>query len=116
MVLRLFWVALAMISGACALGPSHDPAFESTGVFESSPAACGEPGLCVEVRAPVVGNRPGVGSCAVYGPGDPKDSKPLVKSGDLEMRPGDLVTWAAKVPDGTKFEELNPVCQPMVEG
>lgn len=114
MVLRLFGVGLALGLMACGFGPpTYDPAFASTAVAESS-GSCAEPDFCVEVRAPVIGNRRGVGSCALYGPGDP--DTPLAESGDLEMRPGDVVTWATPIRGVAQVDELSADCQPMAEG
>lgn len=107
-------VSLLLVLAACA-PRSSDPAFESTAVFESSTEACSQD-LCVEVRAPVLGNQPGVGSCALYGPGDPDVLDPLAESGDLKMRPGTVTTWATGVSGAFNVGDLNPVCRPMAEG
>jgi hypothetical protein len=94
----------------------QDPAFESTVVAESSTADCPPQRQCVEVIAPVLGNQEGLGSCSLYGPDDPDHLDPLAESGDLDMRPGEVIAWATDVPSQFDVKELNPVCRPMVEG
>ena len=102
-------------------GPSTaDPAFESTTLSEvvgRRGGDCAEQ-RCVSVVAPVVGSREGEGSCAIYGPGDPDSLAPLVRSGPLEMIPGEDMVWRdVEVPDDAPpTDDLNEVCTPMIEG
>ncbi len=70
----------------------------------------------MEVIAPVHGNQEGDGSCSLYGPGDPDHQDPLAESGNLHMRPGEVIVWVTDVPSQFDVADLNPVCRPMVEG
>ncbi|MDP9068003.1 MAG: hypothetical protein M3N53_06620 [Actinomycetota bacterium] len=102
---------------ACS-GSEADPAFESTSVTEIRVFGgdCAQQ-RCVAVTASVVGSREGQGSCELYGPGDPDDLKPLASSGSLEMIPDEETVWTAELPGGAPpLSDLNPVCEPMIEG
>jgi hypothetical protein len=103
---------VAALAGCGA--PIADPAFESEEVVAA--VACTDGRLCLEVRAPVVGGHEGVGSCVLYGPGDPEDLDPLAESGDLAMRPGRTTVWTVDVNGRFAISQLNPVCEPMIEG
>ena len=105
-------VFVAILAGCSA--SFADPVFEYEDIVVAAP--CTDDRLCVEVRAPVDGDREGEGSCVLYGPGDPEDLEPLAESGDLEMRPGETTVWRVDVDSSLEIASLNPVCQPMIEG
>lgn len=110
---------VAVLMAGC--GPSSaDPAFESTTLSEvvgRRGGDCAEQ-RCVSVVAPVVGSSEGEGSCAIYGPGDPDSLAALVRSGPLEMIPGEDMVWSdVELPDDAPpTDDLNEVCTPMIEG
>lgn len=105
--------AVAAILAGCSASIA-DPVFESEDVVAA--VGCSDDRLCIEVRAPVDGNREGEGSCALYGPGSPDDLEPLAESGDLKMHPGGTTVWRVDVESTLEIADLNPVCQPMMEG
>lgn len=107
-------IAATLLSGCTA--PTFDPSFASLEVIESAGADCPSGSLCVEVVAPVIGKQEGEGLCSLYGPGDPDDLLPVARSEKLEMRPGDVTVWATEVSSELAIHDLNPICNPMVEG
>ena len=115
MLLLLGAAVLAGCSGGTA---SHDPVLVGESLRAANDDACDAvPGdRCVVVSAPVEGSREGEGSCRIYGPGDPDVLEPLARSGPLRLVPGETVEWHVALPGAVAIEDLNPVCQPMIEG
>lgn len=107
-------IAVLALTAGCTT-PLSDPAFEEVRITGSG-LACPSGSLCVQIKGPVDGTRPGTGSCELYGPGDPDDMQPLTVSGELQMTPGTTTTWETDVPDDFDLHDLNPVCEPMMEG
>ncbi len=110
------YVALLLLPACSASGA--DPVFESTSVSDVIVFGgdCAQE-RCVEVTGPVVGSQEGEGSCALFGPGDPDSLDPIAESGPLEMTPGEDAHWQIKLPSGAPpTSDLNPVCEPMLEG
>ena len=65
----------------------------------------------------VRGSREGEGSCALYGPGDPEALEPLAENDSIVMVPDEASEWIVELPDDSPdTSELNPVCEPMMEG
>ena len=108
-------LGLVLALGACS---TPDPVFESLDVSDSMVRGgdCTE-SRCVVVTAMVRGSRKGNGSCALYGPGDPDDLQPLAENDSIEMVPDEESEWVVELPqDAPEISELNPVCEPMIEG
>lgn len=117
--LRLIPPLMLVSLSGCGPSTSADPVFESTRVTEVVAVRGGDCAehRCVEVTAPVVGSQRGEGWCHVYGPGDPDDLEPLAESPPLEMVPGQDTVWEVELPDhARRLRDLNPVCEPMMEG
>lgn len=108
-------LALAMVILNGCSEPLSDPAFLEITIARAEDR-CDPDRLCVAVEATVDGSRAGDGSCELYGPGDPEHMEPLASSGNLDMRPGETVTWQAEVSSDLTLYDLNPVCRPMAEG
>ena len=106
-------VVLAL--SACS---TPDPVFESVKVSDPMMRGgdCAE-NRCVTVTAMVRGSREGVGSCALYGPGDPEDLEPMAENDSIEMIPDEGSEWIVELPEASpQTSQLNPVCEPMMEG
>ena len=104
---------------ACGPSTSADPVFESTSVVEVVAVRGGDCAeqRCVQVIAPVVGSRRGEGFCHLYASGDPDGLEPLAESPPLEMEPDEDTVWEVELPDhAPRLRDLNPACEPMMEG
>lgn len=111
-------VVLAVLCPGCRPDTSADPVFESTKVteYQGLGGDCAH-NQCVKVVAPVVGSRNGKGWCHLYGPGDPEGLQPIAESPALEMVPDEDTVWEVELPEGApRLRDLNPVCDPMMEG
>lgn len=112
-------LGLVLALSACSSSfPDPDPVFESTTVTDvvQFGGDCAER-RCVTVTAMVRGSSEGQGSCALYGPGDPDTLDPLAENDSIEMVPDKEAVWTVELPEGSPdTSELNPVCEPMMEG
>lgn len=115
--LRVAALGLLLALTGCS-SSSSDPVFESERVADvvRFGGDCAEQ-RCVMVTAMVRGSREGVGSCALYGPGDPDTLEPLAENHSIEMVPDEESQWIVELPeDSPETAELNAVCEPMMEG
>lgn len=114
--LASLWAVLAL--SACSSFPNPDPVFESERLSDvvRFGGECAEQ-RCVTVIAMVRGSREGVGSCALYGPGDPEKMQPLAENHSIKMIPDEESEWIVElIEDSPETAELNAVCEPMMEG
>lgn len=103
--------------GLIGCGPAPpNPGFERVEIAQVFPdPRCPPDRSCVEVRAQVVGSQVGVGSCRIFGPGDPESLVPLDEK-ELEMRPSEVAVWSTDVFSNIDVEDLQVICRPMLHG
>ena len=105
--------AIALLVCACG-----DPSPFASAVFVGAgyeTADCETGGACVRVFSEVDGNSEGTGSCILYA--TTSDGRVgVAASGQLELKPGELIEWTVRVPTHLGSLGWNPVCEPTAEG
>ncbi len=112
-------VTISLILAGCSGSSGPSVVFENV---QSTVVPCPQESVgsteCILVRATVVGEGVGTGSCTLYAAGDDENLSAEAESGELTMNPGETVEWVAigELPDDPAFTGWNPRCTPMIEG